>query len=51
MSCTSRLHSRLLNRGSDEDLGRWAWMQFKGTEKFNVVVLTAYHVSQKIIQV
>lgn len=51
MSCTSRLHSRLLNRGSDEDLGRWAWMQFKGTEEFNVVVLTAYQVSQKIIQV
>ena len=38
MSCTSCLHSLLLNRGSNEDLGRWAWMRFKGTEEFNVVV-------------
>ena len=38
MSCTACLHSLLLNRGSNEDLGRWAWMRFKGTEEFNVVV-------------
>ena len=48
MSCTSCLHSRLLDRGSDEDLfSQWAWMTFKGTDKLNVVVFTAYQVSPK----
>ena len=35
MMCTSRLFSRLLEQGSDQEVGRWAWMRFKANDDFN----------------
>ena len=50
MMCTSRLFSRLLEQGSDQEVGRWAWMRFKANDDFNLSILTAYQVSQKTLQ-
>ena len=48
MMCTPRFHSKYLEQGSDQDLGRWMWMRFKGNDNYNLVVLTAnQQVSQK----
>ena len=48
MICTPRFHSRYLEQGSDQELGRWMWMRFKGNDNYNLVVLMAKEeVSQK----
>jgi len=46
MVCNSRLGSRLLEKGSDADLGRWSWMRSRGGHGRKILIISAYQVSQ-----
>ena len=46
MVCNSRLSSRLISKGQDEHLGRWSWMRFHSSPGRELLIITAYQVSQ-----
>ncbi len=46
MICNSRMSSRLVSKGHDEVFGRWSWMKFTISSERQLLVITAYQVSQ-----
>ncbi len=46
MMCTNRIGSFLLDKGHDNELGRWSWMRFRRGKKRTLLIVTAYQVSQ-----
>ena len=45
---TNTMGCRLTQSGSDEDMGRWAWQRFECHKQCQIMIFTAYQVSQKL---
>jgi hypothetical protein len=48
MICNHCLGAKLVDKGSDNPMGQWSWMKFRGKRGTKVLVILAYQVSQTL---